>query len=81
MNPAAEREIRRLQAADAARLRRPIFELAFDPRPPTSAQVARTAYLRIRVGQLRIVYLVDEVARDVLIVRVARRSESTYRRL
>jgi mRNA-degrading endonuclease RelE of RelBE toxin-antitoxin system len=32
------------------------------------------------VGQLRVVYAIDEAAQRVTIVRVARRSESTYRR-
>jgi mRNA interferase RelE/StbE len=78
---AAEREFRKLRADDAARLRRPILALAFDPRPPGSTKLAGSRYHRLRVGDLRVVSLIEEDAGVVVIVRVARRSESTYRRL
>ena len=78
---AAERELRKLKADDAARLRRPILELCFDPRPAASTKPARSRYDRLRVGDLRVVYLIEEDEGVVVIVRVARRSESTYRRL
>lgn len=79
--PAAQRQLRRVPPADAARLRGPILALAIDPRPPGVAKVAGTAYWRLRVGDLRIVYLVDDDARLVVVLRVARRAESTYRRV
>ena len=37
--------------------------------------------MRIRVGESRVIYLVDDEAREVVVLRVARRSESTYRRV
>ena len=79
--PAAERALRKLRADDSARLRRPILGLGLEPRPPASESLVGSPYLRLRVGDLRVVYLVDDESRLVLIVRVARRSESTYRRL
>jgi mRNA interferase RelE/StbE len=81
VTPAAERELRKLRADDAARLRRPILSLAIDPRPPGSQHVAGTRYLRLRSGDLRVVYFVLDEERLVIVVRVVRRSESTYRRL
>jgi mRNA interferase RelE/StbE len=79
--PAAARELRKLRADNGARLRRPILALAFEPRPDGARGVAGTRYLRLRVGDLRVVYLVDDEARRVVITRIARRAESTYRRL
>jgi len=35
----------------------------------------------VRLGDLRLVYLIDDERRLVVILRVARRSERTYRRL
>jgi mRNA-degrading endonuclease RelE of RelBE toxin-antitoxin system len=35
----------------------------------------------LRTGDLRVVYQVHEGERVIIVVRVARRSESTYRRL
>ncbi|MEX1169861.1 MAG: type II toxin-antitoxin system RelE/ParE family toxin [Chloroflexota bacterium] len=79
--PPAQRQLRRLPPGDAARLRGPILALAMDPRPPSVATITGTGFLRLRVGDLRVIYLVDDVARQVVILKVARRSESTYRRV
>jgi mRNA-degrading endonuclease RelE of RelBE toxin-antitoxin system len=35
----------------------------------------------LRVGDLRVVYRIDDGRRRVLVARVARRAESTYRRI
>lgn len=36
---------------------------------------------RLRVGDLRVIYLVDGAADLVIVLKVARRAESTYRRV
>jgi mRNA interferase RelE/StbE len=77
----AIRELARLRADEAVRLRQPIFELSFEPRPVSARPVIGTPYLRIRIGEVRVVYLVDDELLLVVIERIARRSESTYRRL
>ena len=81
LSPAAQRQLRRLPPGGAARLRAPIIALALNPRPRDSTPLAGTLYQRVRVGDLRVVYLVDDAERLVVVLRVARRSESTYRRL
>ena len=78
--PAAQRQLRRLPPGDAARLRGPILALAVATRPPGAVKLAGTDFWRIRVGDLRIVYLIDDEDRLVVVLKVARRSESTYRR-
>lgn len=78
--PAAGRQLRRLPPGDAARLRGPILALAFDPRPPGVAKLIDTDFWRLRSGDLRVIYLIEDAERLVVILRVARRSESTYRR-
>lgn len=77
----AVRELGRLRADEAVRLRHPIFELSFEPRPVGARPVVGTPYLRIRIGDVRVVYLVDDDHALVVIERIAMRSESTYRRL
>jgi mRNA interferase RelE/StbE len=79
--PAAQRQLRRLPPGDAARLRGPILALAIDPNAPGATKLAGTDFWRLRVGDLRVVYLIDSESRDVVVLRVARRSESTYRDL
>jgi mRNA interferase RelE/StbE len=79
--PAAQRQLRRLPPGDAARLRGPILALAIDPRPAGAAKLARTEFWRLRIGDLRIIYAIDDSADVVVVLKVARRSESTYRRV
>lgn len=79
--PAAQRQLRRLPPGEAARLRGPILALAIDPRPTGAGKLAGTDLWRLRVGDLRIVYLIDDAASLVVVLRVARRSERTYRRV
>ena len=79
--PAAERELRKLPANAAARLRGPILALGADPRQQGASALTGTPFLRLRVGDLRVVYLVDDAHQLVVVLRVARRAESTYRRL
>jgi mRNA interferase RelE/StbE len=78
--PAAQRQLRRLPPGEAARLRGPILALALEPRPPGVVKVADTDFWRLRVGDLRVIYLIDDAENVVVVLRVARRSESTYRR-
>jgi mRNA interferase RelE/StbE len=77
--PAAQRQLRRLPPGGAARLRGPILALGLDPRPTGSTQLVGTDFWRLRVGDLRIAYAIDDDT--VVILKVARRSESTYRRI
>jgi mRNA interferase RelE/StbE len=80
ISPAAGRQLRRLPPGDAARLRAPILALAIDPRPPGVSKLTETDFWRLRIGDLRVIYAIDEAALLVVVLRVARRSESTYRR-
>ena len=73
---------------DAARLRGPILALAIEPRPTGVVKLAGTEFWRLRIGEHRIVYVVDDVEGVVddvegvvVVLKVARRSESTYRRV
>ena len=77
--PAAQRQLRRLPPGDAARLRGPILALGLDPRPTGATQLVGTDFWRLRVGDLRIIYAIDDDT--VVVLKVARRSESTYRRI
>ena len=79
--PAAQRQLRKLPPDETARARGPILALARDPRPPGAGLLAGSAFWRLRVGDLRIVYAIDDSARTVVVLRVVRRNESTYRRV
>ena len=79
--PAAQRQLRRLPPGDAAALRAPILALAIEPRPASATKLTGSDLWRVRVGPLRVIYAIDDPAMLVIVLRVARRSESTYRRV
>lgn len=79
--PAAQRQLRKLPPGDAASLRGPILALGLEPRPVGAQKLAGADLWPLRVGPLRVIYVVDEGARLVVVLRVARRAESTYRRV
>lgn len=83
--PAADRDLDklkdRIRRGDFERLRVAIQGLASEPRPQGAAKLqgAEGAY-RIRVGPYRIIYDIHDDRALVVILKVARRSETTYRR-
>jgi mRNA interferase RelE/StbE len=79
--PAAQRLLRRLPPGDAARLRGPILALAVEPRPQGAVKLEGSEFSRLRDGELRVIYAIDDAKRLVVVLKVARRSESTYRRI
>lgn len=80
LSPAAQRQLRRLPPGDAAKLRGPILALGIESRPPGATALVESDARRLRVGDLRVVHSIDDVERMVVVLRVARRSESSYRR-
>jgi mRNA interferase RelE/StbE len=79
LHPAAAREYRRLQGSVRERIRTAIDSLATVPRPAGVVKLAGRDDYRIRVGDYRVVYAVDDVERPVLVARIAHRRE-VYRR-
>ena len=84
VSPAADRDLvklkDRIRKQDFERLRAAVRSLADEPRPQGVRKIKGTerAY-RIRVGSYRVVYEVYNDDNLVLILQVARRSETTYR--
>lgn len=70
---------RRLQGPMRERIGAAIEALAVDPRPPGVVRLAGRDDFRIRVGDYRIVYAVDDPGRVVLVARIAHRRD-VYRR-
>jgi mRNA interferase RelE/StbE len=79
----ARKEVARLPRQDQARILVAVKALAQDPRPPgcKPIKVAGQGTYRVRVGDYRVIYTVLDNERVVVVARVARRSESTYRGL
>ena len=74
--PSAGRELDALDDALFARIDRKILTLAENPRPPGCKKLrGYKDHWRIRAGDWRVLYLIDDVAKRVSITRVAHRRE------
>ena len=80
----AQKELSKLaksiQPKQLRRIRDTIDGLAENPHPPGVEPVETTNYLRVRTGDYRIVYQVEEEVLTVLIIRIGHRRE-VYRNL
>ena len=74
------RSLRRSNAKDLEAIKRRIEELGRDPRPRGAAKLeGKEGFLRVRQGDYRIIYRVEDDRLVVLVVRVAAR-DKVYRR-
>jgi mRNA interferase RelE/StbE len=72
----AERQFRNLTRAVQVRLAARIDSLAQNPRPPGAVRIEGTELIyRIRVGDYRVLYAVEERDLIVLVVKVGHRRE------
>ena len=82
LSPAAQRQAPRLTTEDARRVRDALRNLVNAPRPVGSVKLAGFAAVwRIRVGRFRVIYEVHDDEQRLMVLRIARRNEATYRRL
>ena len=72
----AERELRRLDRAIKNRVTTALLALANNPRPPGCLKVKAEANLwRIRIGDWRVGYEIDDLRREVTIIVIGHRRE------
>lgn len=71
----AEKELREIPAPDLQRLVDRIASLAADPRPRGSQKLSRDERYRVRQGDYRVVYSIDDKDKSVLIVKIGHRRE------
>ena len=75
-----ERQLEKLPSNVQERILEAIVALANNPRPFGVHKLENDLH-RIRIGRYRIVYSIEDKEHLVVITKVARRSERTYRRL
>ena len=75
-----ERQLRRIPKKQRERMVTTMRSLREDPRPASSLKLDEVLY-RIRQGRYRIIYAVFDEEVVVVICKVARRAEDTYRDL
>ncbi len=73
--PAALREIRKIDRSVQPRIQGAIALLAQDPRPPASRQLRGRPGYRLRVGDHRIIYTIDDGILLIVVVAVGHRRD------
>jgi len=74
--PAALRQLRKLDSQIARRIKSATETLRTEPRPPgVKALTGQRGWLRIRVGDYRIVYEVRDSELVVLVIQIGHRSQ------
>ena len=77
LRPAAGRDLARLPSDIGSRLTDVLFALEKDPRPPGITKLTGSANLwRVRVGDYRILFEIDDSAQTVLVLRIAHRRDA-----
>lgn len=77
--PASERQIRKLEASVRVRILKKIATLRSNPRPVGVEKLTDTGLYRVRVGDYRLIYDIEDHILRVLILKVGDRKE-VYKR-
>ena len=76
IKPSAQKELDALDDGVFRRIDRKIAALADDPRPPGCKKLKGFKDLwRVRIGDWRVVYIVDDTNKTVIVMHVAHRRE------
>lgn len=71
----ADRGIEKLPAQDREKVEQAIYDLGDEPYPRGAAKMQGASGYRLRQGDYRILYEVDETAREITVTKVAHRRE------
>lgn len=72
----AARELEAIPQKDRARIARRISKLASNPRPHGNEKLSGQERYRVRQGDFRVVYDIDDAAKQVTVVKIAHRREA-----
>lgn len=75
LRPAAARALRKLGPPFARRVQAVIALLAEDPRPPASRPLSGRPAWRVRVGDYRVIYTIEDDLLLIVVVTLGRRSD------
>ena len=75
LRPAAVRALRQIDHQDRDRIRGVIALLGEDPRPPGAKALRGRPGLRVRVGNYRIIYTIEDDVLLIVVVTLGHRSD------
>ena len=74
--PPAQRDLDKLEASDFARIIKKIRGLAREPRPAGCLKLTGEEGYRIRVGDHRVLYRIDDPSKRIYLYRVKHRKDA-----
>ena len=75
VRPAAARQLRKLDPPTARRMQGAIALLADDPRPPASRPLTGRPAWRVRVGDYRVIYTIEDDRLVVVVITIGHRRD------
>lgn len=75
VRPAAARQLRKLDPQTARRIQGVIALLADDPRPPASRPLTGRPAWRVRVGDYRVIYTIEDDRLVVVVITIGHRRD------
>ena len=71
----AERQFLKLQASLQNRIKNKLFSLEVEPRPHGSQKLHGTDFFRIRIGDYRVIYSIEDTHKTVKVLDIGHRRE------
>jgi mRNA interferase RelE/StbE len=75
IKPSAVKELKKISNPDFDRITEKIRKLSSDPRPKGCEKLSQQEKYRVRQGNYRIIYLVDDAKQEVIIYKIGHRRE------
>ena len=71
----AERQFLKLQGSLQSRIKSKLFSLEVEPRPHGNQKLHGTDFFRIRIGDYRVIYSIDDTRKIVKVLDIGHRRE------
>ena len=75
IKPSAVKELKKISNPDFDRITERIRKLSSDPRPKGCEKLSHQEKYRVRQGNYRIIYLVDDPNQEIIIYKIGHRRE------
>ena len=75
IRPSVKKDVKKIPDADLKKILERIEALREDPRPPGSVKLSGMEYYRIRQGDHRIVYEIQDAVLVVIVIKVGHRRD------
>lgn len=75
LRPSVKKDVKKIPDADLKKILERIEALREDPRPPGSVKLSGMEYYRIRQGDYRIVYEIQDAMLVVIVIKVGHRRD------